>query len=194
MVLEQSELGDMVDRMSWERDNMLLRYNKNYNNKEAMGVSTLTLMRKRQDQWLGHIMRDINLGGLTFLINVFIVEGDSSPQQEVFKNILLAPKFETFIDGFGFLASQATDLQTNPVVQALTALKFHFENLAEVSNVNLATELGDILTLPPSSSMHDIIHLLDKLVDPIAKTYFTVEEFMNLSLIHISEPTRPRLI
>ena len=47
-----------------------------------------------------------------------------------------------------FTAAWAEDIWTNPLVQALVSLKFHFENLSEITNANLATELSDILALP----------------------------------------------
>ncbi len=48
-------------------------------------------------------------------------------------------------------------IQLNPVIQALVALKFHFENLSEVANTNLATELFEVLKLPATASLQEII-------------------------------------
>eukprot|EP00961_Rhodomonas_salina_P125483 1690276-Rhodomonas_salina.1 len=69
--------------------------------------------------------------------------------------------------------------ELNPAVQALVALEMHFENLNEVTNVNLATELGLVLQLPTSASMQEIVQRLDKVVEPITRNYTTVEDFLN---------------
>lgn len=69
--------------------------------------------------------------------------------------------------GKHFIYKQSVMLQTNPVVQALVALADYFKSLSKVSNMNLATELGDILKLPTDSSLHVVTTQLKKLFDLI---------------------------
>eukprot|EP00961_Rhodomonas_salina_P130808 1761031-Rhodomonas_salina.1 len=78
-------------------------------------------------------------------------------------------------EGLLYSADWATKPQANPFVQAMVALQFQFENLAETTNVNLAQELGEILTLPPSTSLRGIVQRLDTLVEPVTRTYATLQ-------------------
>eukprot|EP00961_Rhodomonas_salina_P115487 1554454-Rhodomonas_salina.1 len=86
-VLEHSDLGYLKDRMLWERDLMLSRFNKNWNDNKALGITTPQL-RKRQEQWLAQIVRSLNRQGLNALVEVFIVAGNDSSLQDVFRGIL----------------------------------------------------------------------------------------------------------
>ncbi len=44
-------------------------------------------------------------------------------------------------------------IQLNPIMQALVILEFHLENLTEVANTNLATELFKVLKLPATARL-----------------------------------------
>eukprot|EP00961_Rhodomonas_salina_P146120 1966634-Rhodomonas_salina.1 len=61
----------------------------------------------------------------------------------------------------------------------MVSLKLYFESLSEVSNVNLAMELAAVLVLPPSTSLHELTQLLDKVIDPIAKNFTALDYFLD---------------
>jgi len=157
---------------------MLFRYNKNCDDKVKMGVANKTELERRQQQFMAQIMRTIARQGINSLRKMFIEEKDHSPAQDVFRAILCTPYMEKVSQGMLFSHEWADAVWLNPLVQAMVALKFHFENLNEVTNVNLATELSDILQLPPTSSIQAIVQRLEKVLDPVAKAYTTVPELL----------------
>eukprot|EP00961_Rhodomonas_salina_P080959 1088819-Rhodomonas_salina.1 len=73
----------------------------------------------------------------------------------------------------------AEKLERNPFIQALVAIKLYFELLTEGSNVNLATELAAVLVLPSKTSLHELVQRLNAVIDPIAKTFTTLDDFLN---------------
>ena len=180
--LKLSDFGDLSECMQWERQNMLQLFNKSYNDKKALGfsddVAGDAALFKRHEQWLGQIMRTIARQGILALQKVFVQEDDNSPSQDVFRSILCTKEMENVASGMLFSNQWATKVWSHPLVQALVALKFHFENLNEVTNVNLDTELAEILQLSTDSSIQAIIQLLEKVIQPVAKTYTTVEDLL----------------
>jgi hypothetical protein len=180
--LLRREFGDLTERMEWERQNMLQRFNKSYNDKKALGLPDTAAgdaaLAKRHGQWIAQIMRTVARQGILALQKAFIREGDHSPSQDVFRSILCTSDMMKVAQGLVFDAKWATEVWLHPLIQALVALKYHFENLNEVTNVNLATELAEILQLAPNSSIQAIIQRLEKVIDPVAKTYTTVPDLL----------------
>jgi hypothetical protein len=158
---------------------MLLRYNKNYNDKAVMGVTNKADLERRQKQFMAQIMRTTARQGILALRKMFIEDKNYSPSQDVFRSILCTAEMEKVAQGMLFSETWAEAVWRHPLIQAMVSLKFHFENLNEVTNVNLATELSDILLLPPTSSIQAIIQRLEKVLDPVAKTYATVPELLS---------------
>eukprot|EP00961_Rhodomonas_salina_P002447 34052-Rhodomonas_salina.2 len=133
----------------------------------------------RQEQWLAQIVRSLNRQGLNALVEVFIVPGDDSSLQDVFWGILTNKYMVEVADGDHFDHTWAEMIELNPFIQAMVSLKLYFESLSEVSKVNLATELAAVLVLPPSTSLHELTQRLDKVIDPIAKNFTALEDFLD---------------
>ena len=120
---------------------MLTKYNKYYADKKAMMVTTNQELAERHEQFMGQIMQSVARQGINSLRKMFINEKDHSPSQDVFRAILCTPDMQKVSQVMLFSHTWAADVWLHPLVQGIVALKFHFENLNEVTNVNLATEL-----------------------------------------------------
>eukprot|EP00961_Rhodomonas_salina_P058784 789501-Rhodomonas_salina.1 len=164
--------------MVWELELMLSRFSKNWNDHAALGITEQQL-KNYQSQWLVQIIRLINSQGLNTLVEMFIVKGDNSSLQDVFRGILTTKHMQEVALGQHFNAEWAEKLERNPFIQALVSIKLYFESLTEVSNVNLATELAAVLVLPSKTSLHELIQHLDAVIDPIAKTFTSLDDFLN---------------
>lgn len=153
-VLKHLELGNMFSLMMWECKQMLLCFNKNWNDKVALQLDTDEQFKAHHEQWLGQTMCTINCNGVLALWDTFIVDGDTSAMQEVFLHIFKSRQMLHVAQGMVFNHTWVFKLELNPLVQALVALKLHFKNLNKVLNVNLATELGVVLQLQQNVSLH----------------------------------------
>eukprot|EP00961_Rhodomonas_salina_P128826 1735728-Rhodomonas_salina.2 len=120
--------------MTWEHDLMLSRFNKNWNDNKAQGI-TVPQLKKRQEQWLAQIMRSLNRQGLNALVETFIVPGDDSSVQDVFRGILTNKYMVKVANGEHFEYTWAEQIELNPFIQAMVALKLYFESLSEVAHI-----------------------------------------------------------
>eukprot|EP00961_Rhodomonas_salina_P107118 1442237-Rhodomonas_salina.1 len=73
--LRQSDLGDLEERMVWEKEFLLSLLHKNWNDNKALGI-TAPQLKKQQEQWLAQIVRSLNRQGINALVQMFIVKGD----------------------------------------------------------------------------------------------------------------------
>eukprot|EP00961_Rhodomonas_salina_P295563 3935575-Rhodomonas_salina.1 len=116
--LVKSDLGDLKERMEWERELMLSRFSKNWNDATALGITAAQLKRRHQ-QWLGQSIRSINRQGINALVEMFIVKGDNSSLQDVFRGILTTRRMQEVALGQHFDPEWAEKLERNPFIQAL---------------------------------------------------------------------------
>ena len=66
-----------------------------------------------------------------------------------------------------------------PAIRCYMGLLHHFENLIEQTNVYLVTKMAEVLTTAKTDSVQAIAQRFEAIVDPLAKTFTTVESVFN---------------
>ncbi len=92
---------------------------------------------------MGQIMQAISCQEGHALVDCFIMEGNKLPLQDDFRGTCSTCRCNRSSQACSStLNSEAQTLwiMIKPLLQALIALKFHFENLSGFTNVNLVTE------------------------------------------------------
>ena len=169
---------DLIDLMKMHRANLLCDHNKSYNDRTAMGCHSQQELIQRQQQILAQIVRKVNRMTVAAFDKALIIDGDASHEQEAMRAILRSQTMREVRFGNHFDCGQLTSLFKLWAVRAYVSVKYYYESLTEVANVNVVATILEVFQLPDDTNMREQIQRFQSAVYPIAKTFHTVDAFL----------------
>jgi len=177
-MLEKSSFGDMMDHQKAVRAGLLAAHNKSYNNKKAMDAASDADLQKTQRSMHGQIQRTINRQMVCSIMASCLDESNKSMEQAALRGIIVTKEFKDVSLGKFFDPQWAWEPWKMPGVRLYLTLMHHFENLQEVSNVNLVSSVLEVMEASQTVNVYNIIEMFDKAVDPVAQSFTHVEDFI----------------
>mmetsp|Transcript_30800 Transcript_30800/g.63788 ORF Transcript_30800/g.63788 Transcript_30800/m.63788 type:complete len:919 (-) Transcript_30800:650-3406(-) len=175
--LTDNPSGDLLTRLKWERGALLGEHRKDYNDKAAMHAADDAELELRQLDLLAQILRTINRQIIRSFQECFLKDGDTSVEQDALRSILSTRWMKDIALGKYYDAAWWSKPYEMPAIQAYVSLIHHFENINDQGNVNLVTKLMEVMEAAQTDSVTTIVQKFDKIMDPIARTFTTVESF-----------------
>lgn len=174
-------MGDInyLDDLDMESTILLADNKKDFNDLAAMRATDDMHLKKRQSSLLVQILRTIVRQFINSMVEAFIRPGVNSPEQDFLRSILLSKEMEDVAMGKIFSIEWVKKPWLMPMVRVYVQLLHYFENLNEQGTVNLVQELMDVLKSASTSSVTDIALQFDCVIDPIARTFNSVDSFID---------------
>ena len=191
--------GDLMVRMKWERSHFLSLRQKNYADLKAMGAADDNELKVAQDQLLAQVLRTINRQIVKAFQDTMIRAGDNSQEQDALHAILLTKEMRDVALGKIYSIVWVEKPWLMPAIRCYVGLLHHFENLNEQTNVNLVTKMAEVLAAAETDSVQAIAQRFEAVVDPLVKTFTTVavesvfdyfKASLPISQTHMRPPTK----
>lgn len=170
---------DYLNDLEMESCYLLVDNKKDWNDMKAMQATDDDHLKRRQVSLLAQIFRTIVRQFINAMVTAFIRPGENSPEQDALMAILLSKEKKDVALGKVFDAEWVKKPWLMPIVRVYVQLLHHFENLKEQSTVNIVQELMEVLKSATTSSVTDIGLKFDKVIDPVARTFTTVDSFID---------------
>eukprot|EP00961_Rhodomonas_salina_P021990 295877-Rhodomonas_salina.1 len=118
--------------------------------------------------------------GVKAFTSAFVKLGAISAEQDALQEILCTLYMKEVKIGKHKNAKWLGELVfQNQALYSYVAIKYHFESLADIISVNLASQLVTSLQTNTNVNINEVAQLFEKVIAPIAQAYTSVPDFVN---------------
>jgi hypothetical protein len=167
--------GDILERMEIMKTDILMDYNNKYYDETVMRVKTPEELVRRHDHIVADVLRTINRQIVTMFYTCCVREKDATKEQDALRSILCTAEMKEVMLGRRCDLAWLLKPWLMPCVRVYVQLMHYYESLTDTTNVNLITEMSNVLVETKTESVYRAREDFDKVLDPMVKNFTSVE-------------------